>query len=422
MQSPIHAQYRLLDQLVDLLDIQHEFGGSMPGIQSDVAAAYRTLTLTPPSIEDFTSMLDSSFLLSHALCHKGSWIMQRLLEGRPCCVNQKILLPGQDLRSPLVEQIALRGFARKQSTIPDVAETWTMQRPRVQQSIDALLVRRDSSTVSLVKVVSFSQVRRRSNQIRFVQQQPSLFGEMETNRILENAYVAREVLGSLIFAREVLEAATVGVSVRLFILILDDAPGSWKFQCHEVSAATPEHLESSLVALDEFSPIKTTRDFGRITAKLIDRFASIPSSRPMVSLNRGLKENIPVDRATRCLMMLNWLFDKQRVSSDSNSLGVVSFTDLTDVVESEYEIFYPKDQRRHDVEDCLWRGGFIDRVARTQNAYAIKPKGLMRVMIMKPKYNPMVPAFSARHALSEIGLLGEIWRKQAAMAAARSYH
>lgn len=412
MTSPVYSLYQFLDRLVELLHNQSQFGSALPGIRAEFASVYSALTTTPPSIDDFISMLDSSFLARHALAHKGSWIVQRLLEGRPCCVNQKILLPGQDLKSPLVEQMTLKGLSRGPSRIGETVQRWRRECPRVQQSVDALLVRSDSQSVSLVKVCSLSRVKQYSRHLRFAERQRTLFGCENDQKVIENVNVPREVIGSLLLARDVITSATFGAAIRLFVVIVDDAPGCWNFQCHDVTGATVADLKTKAVNLDQFTSIKSTRSVASSQANLIDYFSGVPSARRITNLHQGLKDVVPVDRSTRCLMMLSTLFDRQRIASESKELEVMSFRDLTNIVEDEYDVYYPKDQRRHDVEDCLWRGDFIGRVTRTRNEYAIKPKGMVRMMLLRPRYNPMVPAFSAANVLSEIDLLSEIWRPE----------
>jgi len=90
---------------------------------------------------------------------------------------------------------------------------------------------------------------------------------------------------------------------------------------------------------------------------------------------------LPIDRATRCLMLLSLLWQRQRKAPDK--LVTMRAITLGKEIENVYGVSYPEDLRRHDLEDCLERTGLIERPAFEGNAFALTPRGVARVLMSR---------------------------------------
>lgn len=406
----VDTEYRLLDTLVELYELASAHGDETTDLGDRITKLYRDLVRRPPCVDDFASILDTVFLNKIARIHKAAWIGQHLFGGRPCCVNQKIVLQNGKLISPLIEQAALCGIPSLNADLRALELQWKQVAPWAQLTVDAILVRADKREVIVLKSCSFSQVRRLDSRVSVLHQADTLF-EPES-QVLRNASVDRGLLGALLFARQVLVAGLPDIRVRLFVVVMADAEGSWNFQCNEVTEAGISDLGQRRVKLDRYPLHATIKDFKGTDGDSATFFDALPGPAKPHSLEQCLDDVVPVDRATRCLMMLREMFHRQHFSTAIDQLAIMSASELAGVVTDKHGIFYPSDQRRHDIEDCLWRGGFIGRPIRSSNSYAIKPKGIARMLVLKPKFNPMIPPFPGWIILNRLRENGGLWQKR----------
>lgn len=385
----IDAGYRLLDTLLDAFDVTLTDGDAAADLENRIWATFVRLTKSPPCVEDFTSFHDSAYSATIAKSHKASWIAQALFGGRPCCVNQRLFLSNGMPVSPIIEQMSMRGMRCAAPDMRHLKRDLLSRYDWASQLLDALLVQSDRNTVFIVRACSYSQVKRYSTSLEHVAYNDNLF---EPDRaLLRGAAILRDLVGSLMLARDLISACAPDVTVKPVLFVVDDREGSWNFQCHDMTELNSSHVSQNRVSLDRFPVLHSIKDFPSLSRKH-SGFNPLPNASRCFSLEHYLRDAVPVDRGTRCLMMLREVYQRQLRST--GGLEVVRAQELADLVNNEYRVFYPPDQRRHDIEDSLWRSGFIDRPFQTENAYAIKAKGIARMAVLKTKLNPMIPRYT----------------------------
>lgn len=402
----VDAEYRLLDNLIDAYAIVPEQSVLGITLRQEIYDLYRTIIRTPQSFEDFGSLLNTAYFEQVLRVQRAAWIAQHLFGGRPCAVNQKVVLGGSGSVSPLIEQAKLRDYLVCETNPRELEAEWMEQYPFTQQFVDSALFNTDRRSISIVKAVSFSQVNRSKETI--LRPGPTLF-EVDRSAVFENLHVDRAILSSLLFARKLLTQSIPGAKVRLYVIVLSDDAYSWNFQCTDVTDVDESDLSKKWIRLDPLPLHSSIKEY--LAKGVVERLQNLPGNFNCPTLEQCLADLVPVDRATRSMMMLRQLYHSQLLASNDDQLAILSASELAGVVEGDYRIFYPRDQRRHDIEDCLWRGGFIDRPMRGCNAYSITPRGYMRLLILKPKYNKMIPPWPQEFVFGQIGDLMSTWRR-----------
>ncbi|PKL34052.1 MAG: hypothetical protein CVV40_00120 [Planctomycetes bacterium HGW-Planctomycetes-2] len=110
-------------------------------------------------------------------------------------------------------------------------------------------------------------------------------------------------------------------------------------------------------------------------------------------------------------MVMNCLWAKQRLNP--NKLVILGGSAINEMVEQEYSLHYPKEMRRHDLEDCLERNGYVERPAYEGAQFALTPRGVARVLFFKRMFAGMsdveIDEDLDHHILSHIYRQADIW-------------
>jgi hypothetical protein len=242
--------------------------------------------------------------------------------------------------------------------------------------VDALLLSSASEELWLVKGCSYSQARRMSPELWVNSDRASLFGM--DDRFMSRLSVSGTQVRTLLAGRDLIQAAHPRLRVRACFLVLNDPGCSWHFQAHDLTAARPRVWREVRVLLDRFPVVSTHRQFAEQFAESGQGLGGLPdwaSLDPMTSL--------PTDRPARSLLLLQELWGRQL--NRPKRLSTARGDELAESVGRTTAVSLGRDQWRHDLEDCLERGGFVRRLPDRPGRFAITPKGIARLLLLRQK-------------------------------------
>jgi hypothetical protein len=392
------------DRLVESYAAASAYVTSLAELEARIGQACAALLASRAGISDLTSLLSTRAGSSEEVPRKIAWASQHIFGRRAWCVGQKVVLRrdgGMRASSPLVIQLNLLGHVPIAEQFASVDAAWNGVGYATHEKIDALLAAPSENEITLVKGCSYSQAKRVSPALWVNADRESLFAQGA--RFMSHLYVRREGVAALLLARDVLRAAYPHLRVRAVYLVINDPDCSWHFQAHDLSTATWDALKKSRVNLDPFAPAATFRQFREAFASDGDTFAGLPA---WCQNTENFLAATPVDRPTRAMMLLNDLWMRQLNKPDR--LIVVKGADLADAVSDRHSISYPADLWRHDLEDCLERGRFIRRSTDRDSSFALLPKGVARLLLLKQKFNPNVPQVPAM-VIHHVARQAKLW-------------
>lgn len=384
----LEAQWHQLDALVRVEVNARLLGAKRSAHFSQLVDRRHELLNTRRSAADFLALRDSQLPTPELITFKTGWLAAHLWPVRPWCVGMQIVQRnGSTFRSPLVEQLTHMGHHCDGNAAQKMAEVWGGSKISHRVKLDAVCLPQVSGGGGiLVKAISYSSMRSMSPSLRSSQASGLLFPT--SSRIIHNCYADGSVLNSLSRTQALLSAACPSVKWKSFILIVDD-DFSWQFQLHDVSELCREYADSTSVAIDDYC-VKSSVDYLDQLSKDADYFQRIPHSTTGTSsptLDMALQVG-PLDRYIRSMVHLGKAANEQ--SGEPRLVGTDA-VDFHNYMESSIGLRYPRDMRRHDLEDCLRGGGWMKRLPHRQNAYGITDAGLVRYLTMVHKYNKMAP-------------------------------
>lgn len=362
---------RYLDSMIDAYAAVTAYVDRVPELESKIAIAYQQVCASRPEFDSFSSILTGGTPHRERWVRHVAWTAQHAFRARAYCVGNKVLLKkdGQ-VESPLVHQLRILGYQTVGPT------SWSPTREQTNELdggglLDAMVVDAIGSQVFIIKGLAHSRATRATREVG--RHQRDLFDVGEP--FDRNLFVASKKLQPLHAAYSVLRRVLPHVKVVPVIAVLDEPYAGWAFRAFDVSSAMRDPERKSPRCLADYPVIKSS-DALRLEGRDQDSLRYLPNwavSDPF--------QLLPVDRATRCLTALNIVWNKQREYPDR--LAVVRSVDIQEVVRSKHLIEYTVDLRRHDLEDCLERGGLMERPAFEGNAVALTSKGLARLLLLK---------------------------------------
>ena len=360
-----------LHELIDAFSVASVYGSNVKDLELKILEVFEDAAGAPPTMDDFTTLLDTSIRSKEAVSRKVAWVAQHCLGSRAWCVGQKIFLGRNPVSSPLVQQVKRLHIEPRGIDLGYWQNFSARQGFEVQTKVDAILVDIPNNTIFIVKGCSYTQARQQSPRLVLHSGGDSLFGPKD--RVLANLEAPNGAVAALITAYAVMQASFAHMSVRPIYLVVDDPDCGWHFQAHDLGDVCMRDLKSGPLCLDEV-PI--------VCSSLSERGPSLvhlPKWHEADFLSKS-----PVDRPSRALMLLQAIWERQL--QNDGELIPASATDLAADVQARYSVEYPVDLRRHDLEDCLRAGGLIRRTRYAENSYAITPTGIGRYFIMKKKF------------------------------------
>jgi hypothetical protein len=392
-----------LDAMIDAYAAVAAYVERLPELEEKITEAYRSVCAARPEFDSFNSLIGGGRDKREQWARHVAWVSQHVFGNRAHCVGNKILLSrdGQ-FASPLIEQLSLQGYEPYKARLPS-AQVLVGSPVDALKQIDAMVVDRPTNTVFVVKGLVYE--RATLGRLRPVVAEPSLFAPVAPGQ--SQMYVPRKRIGCLGLAYAALKYAFPRLRVVPVVLVVDDPFHGWGFEAYDVTPAMTNLEECKPRSLAEYERIASTSDL-RHRGVDSDELRYLPKWALVDPFNL-----LPTDRATRSLIALNIIWNKQREHVDR--LAVVRASAIGDMVRGKYHIEYPSDLRRHDLEDCLERGGLIERPAFEGNAYALTPKGLARLLLARRLFEGRLEMEDDEdvrsHILNHVHRQAELWAR-----------
>lgn len=419
-----------LDRLVEAYAAASLYIGEIRELETRIARATADLLRYPGTFSDLTALLATRAPTKEMITRRIAWAAQHVLGHRAWCVGAKVLvkLPIDDnaYGSPLLDQMRLLGFVSAGEQVAEsaggggatgktggtkgsagaggtggtggtggaggkgpgvgadkaeekgvlVAEPEIDFEPPQLDKLDAMLCSASSTEVWVVRGCSYTQAARVSPELWVNSEKDSLFGI--DDRFMTRVVAPGHQIRTLLASRDLLQAAYPQLKVRACYLVINDPGCSWHFQAHDLTAARPEVARQSRVKLDGFPVLATHRNFPGHFAREGLELAPLPDwtgNDPLSAL--------PADRPSRSLLMMFELWGRQL--NKPKRLATARGDDLAEAVARTTAVALGRDQWRHDLEDCLERGGFARRLPDRPGRFAITPKGVARLLVLRAK-------------------------------------
>jgi len=409
-----------LDRLVEAYAAASLYVSELRDLETRISRAAADILRYNGSFDDLTGLLATRSPTRELMTRRIAWAAQHVLRQRAWVVGSKLLvkLPGDSgWASPMLDQMRMLGFvsAGERESEPDfsmgeaaagsadnlavVGQADSAFEVPVLDKLDAMLASAASETVWLVKGCSYTQARRLSPDLWVNSDRTSLFGV--DDRFMTRLFVSGNQLRSLLAARDLVQAAHPRLKVRAAFFVLNDPGCSWHFQAADLTSAKPNVSREARVHLDPFPVLATHRQFESHFHDEGMELAALPdwaSDDPMSAL--------PTDRPTRSLLMLQELWGRQL--NRPKRLSTASGDELAQAVARRSAVSLGRDQWRHDLEDCLERSGFVRRLPDRPGRFAITPKGIARLLILRQKLGASPPVTTAS-LLSHITHQARLW-------------
>jgi len=385
-----------LDSMIDAYASVTAYVNQIPELEMKIARAYSAVVNERAEFDSFNALLGRSYPQREQWIRHVAWIAQHSFALRAHCVGNKILLAKDHERfSPIVDQLEMLGFESYRNTFSD-QDKFLPDGVDSSTRIDSVLVDVAKNRVLLIKGFELDAASRRGSSM-------PLFDSVIGN---EGALPIRAPgVASLAMASNIVRTAFRDIRVVPVAMLLDGVHEGWRFRAFSLEKSIDLiNLDASfdLAASEEIASSSQMQRAG-IDLDELRYLPSIPAS--------NVLNTLPVDRATRCLMMLELLWNRQR--EVPQHLAVLRGSELGNLMESHFHIAYPNDLRRHDIEDCLERNGLIERPAYEGNAYALTPRGVARTLLMKRLFVGSFEHEDAddlkNHVLSHISKQSRLW-------------
>jgi hypothetical protein len=375
--------YDTFDRLIEAYATVVAYQERLPRLEQDITSTAEAITATPPSLDDFRLFFANRSGVKEETIRRMAWMSQHLCGGRAWCVGQKIILRRKretQVISPLLQQLKRLGYQVDNRPLEGFGDLWTQLDREKHERVDVMAVNQRTGELLLIKGQRYSRTLKVSKRLWDSPPQATLF--RQENRFLHNVLGEGNAVRSLLFARDLLHQCCPTLSVRPLFLVLSDDSASWNFQAFDLSAERFSSITDRRTSLDAYPTAFTHFDFASHLDADGDFFGTLPSLSGQDVLRAA-----PADRPTRCLMVMNELWDRQVGRKErlaSHSQGI-----LARAVEERYGIEYPVDLYRHDFEDCLERGRFLQRSFVKPSQFALTPKGVARLFLIRRRCNPL---------------------------------
>lgn len=394
------VNWAYFDELVRCYASMTAHSHRMADLERDVVRACESSRASRPGMHDFSFLMPRTPRHRDDVVRRVAWAAQHIYKSRAWSVGQKLLARrGKQWYSPLARQIGRLGYEPSPVNITKILQAWPAD-VTWQDRIDAMLVEPVLDTVTLVKGISYSQAQKLSSQLWPNGDKESLFSR--DGRFLLRLFVRSDAMATLVLAKQVLSAAFPMLKVSCIFLVVDDPECSWQFQSHDVSNTLPEQLAGHRICLDDFDLDCTHFNFADELKADTDAFSLLPTWGGPDPLQAA-----PVDRPTRCLMILEEMWRRQQTRADR--LVASRPSDLAEAVSQDYGIEYPPDLWRHDMEDCLERGRFIDRLPDRDSCFGILPTGVARLLLLKRRFDDDKKPLTTGSIMQTLTLQARLW-------------
>lgn len=388
-----------IDHAVECYATVSAYQDRFPELERRLVEICEGITSRRPTMQDFSDVLIRNPQTKEEVIRKIAWACQHIFDTRAWCVGQKVLFQrkGESKpKSPLVSQLRRLGYQSTPIDLLFIEQVW--KDFRIQDRLDAMLVDLKQGIVYLVKGCSYTQAKNHSPDLWTNRASDSLFAH--DGQFLSRLHVKSDAIGTLLLARDVIAGSFPNLKVKCVFITIDDVECTWRYQVQDLSSADPAKLKKTKICLDDYDVISTHANFQELFEQDADAFSSLPRWAASDYLHSS-----PVDRPTRAIMILSEMWRTQAISKKLCSFRAI---DLAEQVQVTYKIEYPTDLWRHDIEDCLERGRFIQRAPGAGSGYAISAKGVARLLLLLRRFNPLVH-LSSSSFLDTVSKHAKVW-------------
>ncbi len=301
----------------------------------------------------------------------GAWIAQGLFQTRACSVGNHLFQVKNSAESEarytssILGQLRQVGLKTRNIPWPAVIKlAHSVSRILPKKKIDGLLIRPGMNEIVVLKCVQIQ--RAKGNE------PASLFNPKPAFSISDTVY-SSDVL-TLIVAEMMVRLAinSPSIDVRCVLMAVDPMHGNREFYAYDTTGTYAQQIKGSRFSVSNFKLIASS-------ASMISRGEDVEGlANPPRLVVREPLMRLPVDRATRCMMLLDVMWHHQ---CNATGLRATKLSELSDEVERRFLIDYSSDHRRHDMEDCLVRESFVERPKYESNRYALTPAGVFQAIV-----------------------------------------
>ncbi|MEM1329840.1 MAG: hypothetical protein AAGG07_04695 [Planctomycetota bacterium] len=371
-------------------------------VRHAIQRGYAEAIQQPPSFDSHGSILGRESPRQEQVSRKAAWIASHRLGSRAFCVmNQLVQCQAGRYFSPLLQQVEMLGYPTR--PVPFESFVPLAKQRRAMARIDALFVDPVSMRLTVVKGCSVEQLQRRLDRDASV---------MEENLWVRHRQLAlaREVptkhIATLVLAEMILRSALPDWDVDTMLVAVEREDCSWNYEGIQFSGTALAELAEQWNPVREEQVIWSADAAGVLAfgSTELDRLPRVPAKEPL--------NGLPVDRATRCRMVLETLWLQQ---AGVDGLAVGGRGEIATAVEDRYLIHYSQDLRRHDFEDCLAIGGFIERPRYAGKCYALTPLGVFEALLSRRQIEPEMRTPQspdpASHLVSSVHNQARLWAR-----------
>lgn len=392
-----------LDRLVEAFAAAGLYVTELRDLETRLSRASADLLRYPGTFDDLTALLATRAPTRELVTRRVAWASQHIFGKRAWCVGSKVLVRLGDRHawaSPVLDQVRALGFVSageqeqgEEGLVGDGMEA-DFEVPALDK-IDAVMISAASEEVWVVKGNAYSATRKLSPELWVNADRGSLFGV--DDRFMTRIFASGSHVRTLLATRDLVQTAFPSLKVRACFLVINDPGCSWHFQAHDLTGALPGVWKERRVLLDRFPVVATHREMGEKFRREGLELATLPEWPMDESLSV-----VPADRPGRSLMLLTELWGRQ--VNRPRRLATARGEDLAEAVGRNTGVCLGRDQWRHDLEDCLERGGFVRRLPDRPGRFAVTPKGVARVLLLRQKLGaspPIGPAALMSHVLHQ---------------------
>jgi hypothetical protein len=346
-------------------------------LQFQLISSLKLACESEPTFDSVGSILGRLPQRSEIIMRKAAWIAQRQCKSRAFCVGNQLVQQQSELFfSAVINQLEHLGLSPRQ--VPYQSFQSCLKGLKWSRRVDGVLVDPVAMQITVVKGCSTDQVRQWPSEGDSCESVPSLWNP--SPRTSWDTFVPSSFIRGLTYSHFILKSAFPAFTIRTILLVVDPSVTSWAHRGYDVTdLSLGDATEDSIGISDE-------RCIWHAVSQNSDHFSAVPDIASKEWLSK-----LPVDRATRCRMILEKMWTLQAAA---DGLAPMSASEISKAVESSYLVNYTADWRRHDIEDCLAVGGFIERPRFERKCYVLTPLGVFEALLSRLQ---LAPASEFRH-------------------------
>lgn len=402
------AQLDHFEYLVDAYAAVKAYWGKVEELESQIQDTFLEMAQDSPTFDSVQSILGRQVDYKHLVPSRVAWVLQHGFDCRAACVRNRYVYVRESrgetsFGSPLLEQIKLASQSPATLDLGSIARQRSARKAR--KIIDSFLIDAPNSVCYVAIGQTLESAKKLYGAARAEDYSMSFLST--TDREIHGVSVAASDLLGLDLARELLSEALPSFKIIPLVVVIDDVQTGRGFQVHDLSPYRPSTKAQGSICLDDYDVAFSSRAWVQ-SGRDLDELEQVPAWP-----TSDLLHNVPVDRASRCAMMLNCLWEAQ--DKRPSTLYARTWSQLGGMAERQYRIAFSKDLRRHDVEAGLERAKYIERLTYDPTQFALTPRGVARAILMRRLFSRVSQAeFDNGISINILGAVhqqADLWRR-----------